>query len=127
MKAIPNKRTTQDILHYIKMHASEGKLKESMMTIAEGTGYSNATVHRSIRSLQEKGWIQVIPSKKHRMPNIIYYLGPEVDEVYDIIERAEIAVRQLHEAHQEAESVIKDMKEIVRLSLPEEQDLIDLH
>lgn len=122
MKNIPNKRTLMDIQRYIKMASSDGILKMSMMDIAKATDYSNATVHRSIKALEADGLIQVIPRKAPRHPNTIVYIGPDNDEVDQLLRQAHVAITNLSNASSEVNNVVTKLQDVIALlDVPNQQ------
>lgn len=121
-----NKRTQHDILRFLKTSQMNGVIKKSMMDIAKDTGYSNATIHRSIKALEKDGYIQVIPAKSARKPNTIVYIGPADDEVESILSRANIAVRNLIKASNEVQNILKEIEQTIPL-IDVSQEHIELH
>jgi DNA-binding IclR family transcriptional regulator len=121
MKLTQNKRTISDVLRYIKSHNEEGILKESMMTIASATGYSNATIHRTLKALEQEHMIHIKETKSHRKPNIIYYLGPDDEEVTDLLYRADMALANLSKATTEVSDVMSQLRETMSLLQPNEE------
>lgn len=115
MRKTQNKRTVQDILHYIKVRQQDGRLQESMMTIAKGVGYSNATVHRALQSLSEQGMVQLIPSDNQGVPQTIYYMGPTNNDLADLLHEAEQVVDHLDRLAGEARSVMNRLRSAVAL------------
>lgn len=115
MRKTQNKRTLQDILHYIKVAQRDGILKESMMSIARHTGYSNATVHRALQTLDEQGHIRIIPPENPREPTTIEYIGPGTDEVADLLQRATYAMDELSKATKNIEEVMVDLRQTIML------------
>jgi hypothetical protein len=77
-----SERTQKEIMDYIRIHSMNGKLTKSLLDIAKDIGYSNATVHRALRILQNNGDIEVIPHAKPTEANTIIYKGSvnEMDE-----------------------------------------------
>lgn len=115
MRKTQNKRTLQDILHYIKVAQRNGVLKESMMSIAKRTGYSNATVHRALQTLDEQGHIRIIPPENPKEPTTIEYIGFGSDEVSDLLQRATYAMDELSKATKHVEEVMVDLRQTVLL------------
>lgn len=115
MTNVPNKRTLTDILLYIKKASDGGILKESMMTMAVATGYSNATIHRAVKSLEADGFISVIPRKAPRHPNTIVYIGPDTDDVDYLLKQAHDAMTNLTNASSEVKIVVSRMQEFIAL------------
>lgn len=76
-------RTQKEIMDYIRIHSKDGKLTKSLIDIAEDIGYSNATIHRALKALEEKGLIEINTSDKPTEPNTIIYKGDknEIDEI----------------------------------------------
>ncbi|MNO70508.1 IclR helix-turn-helix domain protein [compost metagenome] len=110
MRKTQNKRTLHDISQYIKVANRDGVLKESMMTIASRTGYSNATVHRALQTLEERGIIRIVLSQSAKEPTTIYYQGPSNDDVADLLQRATYAMTELSRATQNVEEVMMDLR-----------------
>lgn len=111
------KRTQEDVIDYIKNHASEGKLQESLMDIANSLGYSNATIHRVLKSLEQDGVIAVLPPDKPTKPNTIVYNGP-IQQAEDIITEGAVLLTEVErlgarvaEYVQEASRIIEGLKE----------------
>lgn len=112
------KRTQDDVVDYIKNHSSEdGKLTESLMDIANQLGYSNATIHRTLKNLEKDGIVDIIPSEHPTKPNTIVYQGT-IQQADDIIARGvhlmselEKLTKNVHEYIQEASRVIDYMKD----------------
>lgn len=71
--------TQQKIAEYIKIYSQDGKLTQSLMDIGEVLGYSNATIHRGLQALEEKGLIEITPSEKRTQPSTIFYKGTKTD------------------------------------------------
>ncbi len=127
MKTTQNKRTLNDILRYIKLHSKGDMLRESMMSIAQNTGYSNATVHRAIQQLQIEGLIQVIPTKSPRKPNSICYIGPDQEEVSTLLEKANVAIGNLYQASNEVRDIMIQLHDTISLLEGSQDNLIELH
>lgn len=72
-------RTQKEIMDYIRIHSKDGKLTQSLLDIAEQIGYSNATIHRALKSLEEKGMIEISAPEKPTEPNTIIYKGEKND------------------------------------------------
>lgn len=112
------KRTQDDVVDYIKNHSStDGKLTESLMDIANQLGYSNATIHRTLKNLEKDGIVDIIPSEHPTKPNTIVYQGT-IQQADDIIARGvhlmselEKLTKNVHEYIQEASRVIDYMKD----------------
>ena len=68
-------RTEKDVTRFIQQHHNNGKLQMSLVEIGENTGYSNATIYRTLKKLEEAGVIKVIPSSVPTKPNTILYDG----------------------------------------------------
>lgn len=115
MRLTQNERTLNDILRYIKANSRDGFLKESMVKIGERTGYSNATVHRSIKALERKGMIQIIETKSARTPNTICYIGPNKQDISDLLHRADAALATLFQATEQVQDVMIEMRETMQL------------
>lgn len=115
VKQTQNRRTINDIARYIKTVNQNGILKRSMMDMAKDTGYSNATVHRSIQQLESEGLIQIIPTKSKRKPNTIIYLGPNIDDVDHLLQKAHTAVYNLHQATSEIDSIMSQIQQSITL------------
>jgi DNA-binding MurR/RpiR family transcriptional regulator len=120
MRLTQNKRTLSDVLRYIKAHNIDGILKESMMTIANSTGYSNATIHRAIKTLELEGMIHIKESKAHRKPNTIYYIGPDDNDLDNLLHRADVAMANFSRAYREVDDVMNELKETIGLLQPNE-------
>lgn len=93
----------------------DGILKRSMMDMANDTGYSNATIYRSIQQLESEGIVQVIPTKSKRKPNTIIYLGPSVDDVDSLLQQAHTAVYNLNQATSEVSSIMAQIQQSITL------------
>lgn len=110
-------RTQEDVIDYIKSHASDGKLQESLMDIAESLGYSNATIHRTLKSLEEQGVIEVLPPDKPTKPNTIIYNGPitVTDDIFrqgaELMNEVEKLSARVSEYVREAQRVLAALKE----------------
>lgn len=115
VKQPQNRRTINDIARYIKSASLNGILKRSMMDMAKDTGYSNATIHRSIRQLESEGIIQVIPTKSKRKPNTLIYLGPSVDDVDSLLQQAHTAVHNLHQVTSEIDFIMSQIQQSITL------------
>lgn len=76
-------RTQKEIMDYIRIHSKDGKLTKSLLDIAEDIGYSNTTIHRALKALEEKGLIEINTPDKPTEPNTIIYKGDknEIDEI----------------------------------------------
>lgn len=127
MNLTQNSQTIKTILRYIKYTSQSGILKKSMMNIAKETGLSNATIHRSIKKLEEDGMIQVIPSRHKKRPNTIVYLGPTYNEVEVLIQKANAAAIKLTEASNEVNHVLMELQETVLLLDESDKDYIQIH
>lgn len=110
MRKTQNKRTLHDISHYIKVANRDGVLRESMMSIASHTGYSNATVHRALQTLEERGLIRIVLPQSAKEPTTIYYQGPSNDDTADLLQRATYAMTELSRATQTVEEVMMDIR-----------------
>lgn len=115
MRMTNNKRTLHDILRYIKWNHLGGKLQESVMSIGEKTGYSNATVHRAIKTLVEQGKVQIQETSSQSQPNVILYTGNDEEELPNLIEKAELAIANLERASQEVQTVLIQLRQNVQL------------
>lgn len=110
-------RTQEDVIEYIKAHASDGKLQESLMDIANSLGYSNATIHRVLRSLEEQGIINVLPPDKPTKPNTIIYHGPvyETDSFMrrgvDLMNEVQRLSSQVAEYVREGQKILQSFQE----------------
>lgn len=125
MRKTNNKRTLYDITKYIQVASQEGVLQESMMSIAGHTGYSNATVHRALQTLEEQGVVRVVISNSAKEPATIYYHGPDSDETSELLQRATYAMSELSKATQQVESVMNDLR--MHMSLVDRQTHTPLH
>jgi DNA-binding IclR family transcriptional regulator len=122
MRTTQNKRTLNDVLRYIKTYSHDSVLDKSMMAIAKATGYSNATIHRALKTLEQEGMIQILQTKSQRKPNKIYYLGPDEDDVGDLMQRADLALAKLHDATDEVNEVMQQLRETLHLVQPNTVD-----
>lgn len=113
MKIPQYRRTLNEILRYLKRVQKDGLIKKSMMQMAEETGYSNATIHRSIKTLEKEGYIQIIPSKNPKKPNTIIYLGPSEEEMENLLEKANYAVQNLIQASNEVQEILRMIENTV--------------
>ena len=111
------KRTQADVIEYIKNHASEdGELQQSLMDIAGQLGYSNATIHRTLKSLEEQGVIEVQPADKPTRPNTIIFNGPiqTADEILaqgvSLMNEIEILSGRVHEYVRESQRIIEGLR-----------------
>jgi len=125
MRKTNNKRTLNDVSKYIQIASTEGVLKESMMSIANHTGYSNATIHRALQALEEQGILRVVISNSAKEPATIYYRGPDVDETSELLQRAATAMSELSKATQQVENVMTDLR--MHMSLVDHQNKTYLH
>lgn len=114
-----NHRTLHDVLTYIQVKQKDRILEESMNQIARGTGYSNATIHRALLSLEDQGWIRVQSGINQNRPSIIHYVGelPDLienpDEKTELIRQAQVALDQLDQATRNVYGVISQLREFV--------------
>lgn len=115
VKHTQNRRTLNEITRYIKTANQNGILKKSMVDMAKDTGYSNATIHRSIRQLEVEGLIKVIQTKSQRKPNTIIYLGPNNDEIDSLLQQAHTAVYNLNQASSEVQAIIGELQQTMTL------------
>lgn len=113
MKIPQYRRTLNEILRYLKRVQKDGLIKKSMMQMAKETGYSNATIHRSIKTLEKEGYIQIIPSKNPKKPNTIIYLGPSEEEMENLLEKANYAVQNLIQASNEVQEILRMIENTV--------------
>lgn len=127
MDILQNKQTVRDILRYIKLHSKDDVLSESMMSIGKRTGYSNATVHRTLKHLEKEGYVQIIETKHHKKPNKIFYIGPDHEDVSTIQDKVQLAINDLQSATENATRVMMELKEIMTLMGDNEQDYINFH
>jgi predicted ArsR family transcriptional regulator len=111
------KRTQDDVIEYIKNHASEeGKLQQSLMDIAGQLGYSNATIHRVLKSLEEQGIIEVQAPEKPTQPNTIIFNGP-IETEHDILahgaqlmNEVEVLAAKVQDYVRESHRIIENLK-----------------
>ena len=115
MRMTNNKRTLHDILRYIKWNQHGGRLQESVMSIGEKTGYSNATVHRAIKALADQGKIQIQETHSQSEPNVILYNGQNESEVTNLVEKAELAMANFEQAAQQVQLVLNELRQSVQL------------
>jgi predicted ArsR family transcriptional regulator len=106
------KRTQEDVVEYIKSHAQDGKLSESLMDIAERLGYSNATIHRVLKSLEKQGLVRIIPSGVPTKPNTIVFQG-EIDKTHDVIKEGHRLVHLLEQVVLEAQEYVKETSKMI--------------
>lgn len=107
------RKMTQDIVvDYLKTFSQNGKLKESLIDIADKLGYSNATIHRTLKRLEEDGLVKIIPSEAPREPNTIVYLG-EIKEAQDIVLQGEQLMAKLQSLTQEVEEYLKESSRVI--------------
>lgn len=113
-------RTQKDIVDYIRTHSKDGKLTKSLLAIAKDIGYSNATIHRTLQSLQEKGVIEITPSEKPTEPNTILYKGSEQNEIDEFLakgvqlsEEVEGLGNRIHDFLQEANLLMRKLHQQV--------------
>jgi len=72
-------RTQKDVVKFIQQHSREGKLQMSLVEIGDSTGYSNATIYRALKRLEEVGIIKIVSADKPTEPNTIIYQGSSAD------------------------------------------------
>lgn len=140
------KRTEAEVVEFIKNYSEDGKLTKSLMDIAEHVGYSNATVHRVLKSLEENGVVEIIPAEKPTEPNTIMYKGPikeandvvsqgkallyklrgYADEVADYIEESNRIILKLREELEEANSKSSNLNARIldRIALPDNEHML---
>lgn len=106
-------RTIDELVDYIRTHSQDGKLTKSMLEIAEQIGYSNATVHRSLKSLQEKGIIEIMQSKRPTEPNTIVFKG-EINEVDELIARGVQLKTELLETVNNLQGYLNETQKVIR-------------
>lgn len=115
MRMTNNKRTLHDILRYIKWNHLGGKLQESVASIGEKTGYSNATVHRAIKMLEQKGLVQIQETSSQSEPNVILYTGNDNEEMPSLIDKAEVAIANFQQASNELQAILNQLRQNVQL------------
>ncbi len=115
MQTLQKKQTLLRILRYIKTHARNNILRESMASIATQTGVSNATVHRALKQLEAQEMIQIIPSKSRRKPYTICYIGPNEEEMCSVVEKARVAVEHLRRASSEVHNILEELEDSIAL------------
>lgn len=115
MRMTNNKRTLHDILRYIKWNHLGGKLQESVASIGEKTGYSNATVHRAIKMLEQKGVVQIQETSSQSEPNVILYTGNDNEEMPSLIDKAEVAIANFQQASNELQAILNQLRQNVQL------------
>jgi DNA-binding MarR family transcriptional regulator len=106
-------RTLNDILRYIQIKNVDGRLQESLSTIAKRTGYSHVTIHRGLKQLEEQGLIRVIQAPSQNLPNTIEYLGDKEHPVANLLKEAEMAIDLLDKATQNMNDVLYRLRETV--------------
>lgn len=110
-------RTQKEIMNYIRTHNRDGKLTKSLLDIAKDIGYSNATIHRGLHALQEKGIIEINASPKPTQPNTILYKGSqnEIDEFLtkgvQLSEDVEKLGQKVNEFLQETSWLLRNIKD----------------
>lgn len=115
------RKTTQDVvLDYIRMYAQKGELTESLMDIADNLGYSNATIHRSLKALEEADIITIVPADSPRKPNTIIYKG-STKETHDILLEGEVLLRRLRELTEDIEAYIQESSRIIEYTQKDRQ------
>ena len=115
MRMTNNKRTLHDILRYIKWNHLGGKLQESVASIGEKTGYSNATVHRAIKMLEQKGVVTIQETSSQSEPNVILYTGNDNEELPSLVDKAEVAIANFQQASNELQVILNQLRQNVRL------------
>lgn len=106
------KRTQEELLRYIKSHVSDGKLEESLIKMGESLGYSNATIHRTLKSLEEQGVIEVKPPEKPTHPNTIIYHGP-TDEEDDILTQGAKLIEEIKAMQMKVEKFVQEAAAVI--------------
>lgn len=102
-------RTQKDIVNYIKMHSQDGKLTKSLFDIAKDLGYSNATIHRALKALQQKGLIEIKEAPKPTSPNTILYKG-SVNHTDDLLHRGVELIEKVEELQKELHDYLFEIK-----------------
>ena len=102
-------RTQKDIANYIKMHSKDGKLTKSIFEIAKDLGYSNATIHRALKALQEKGLVEIKQAPKPTTPNTILYKG-SINQIDDLLHRGVELIKKTEELQKELHDYLFEIK-----------------
>lgn len=105
-------KTKEDVIAYIREHAKDGKLTASLVEIAGQLGYSNATVFRALRALEEQGIVKIIPADKPTKPNTIVWRGfADSDE---LVQRGRELAERLEEVAQMLSALARDFAHYVQ-------------
>lgn len=123
-------RTQKDVARFIQQHSQSGKLQMSLVEIGENTGYSNATIYRTLKKLEESGIIKVVSSDVPTKPNTILYEGADTGLAHESIERITqtshgilITIKNLLDECREATERVSDLENKLK-SCPCEQNKI---
>jgi DNA-binding transcriptional regulator LsrR (DeoR family) len=110
--SVIKERTQKEIMDYIKTHSRNGKLTKSLLDIAEQIGYSNATVHRALKALEDKGLVEIKVSDRPTEPNTIIFKG-KMDKIDDTIAKGIRIGIQMEALAKEFKNYIDDTNDII--------------
>lgn len=105
--------TQKQIADYIKIHSKDGVLSQPLVEIGKMLGYSNATVHRGIKALQEQGLIEVTRSEKRTEPSVIFYKGTKTD-VDEMIAQGVQLVKEVEDLSGRLLQFLETAKEVTK-------------
>jgi DNA-binding MurR/RpiR family transcriptional regulator len=109
---IIKERTQKEIMDYIRTHSRDGKLTKSLLDIAEQIGYSNATVHRALKALEDKGLVEIKASNRPTEPNTIIFKG-KLNPVDEVISKGVQISTQMQELVQDFKDYINETNQII--------------
>lgn len=89
---MPKDTETQIIELLKELKDERGLINVSLATMAESTGLSASTVHRAIKSLEDKGVISTY-RKKSTEPQVILYKCEDIAAIMTQIENMEETIR----------------------------------
>lgn len=106
------------VYYYIKEKASQNdnQIQESMDSIGDAVGVSEATVHRTIRKLKKEGVIGILPTPEKSDANIIKFFGipdpkKQVTEIFDMISSLNLNAKRFENILEQKDQEIEKLKQ----------------
>ncbi len=107
MKHTNNKRILADVASYIRMNMTNRQIHESMASIGRKLGYSNASIHRALVTLEERKLVRMTRPEIRNQPCVIEYIGTAESEVDQLFQRMFRAMEDMQEVAAELQHLFQ--------------------